>query len=143
MKNLDQLILEIIQNNKITKQIELIEILRKNGIEINQPNLSRKMDKLSIKKDAGIYAKQAAPMIKHHHVKSIAKSMPNLIVIHTSSGFAGSVAAEIDQCRANQNRKFKAILGTIAGDDTVLVVVGDPKDLQQAYIQLEDYFSEI
>jgi arginine repressor len=101
------------------------------------------MDKLSIKKDARIYAKQAAPIIKHHHVKSIAKSMPNLMVINTSSGFAGSVAAEIDQCRANQNRKFKAILGTIAGDDTVLVIVKDVKDLHQVSRQLEEYFPAV
>lgn len=120
-----------------------MEMLSKKGIKITQPNLSRRMEKLSIRKEAGFYSKALAAVIKHRHVKSIAKSIPNLIVIHTTAGFAGSVAAQIDQARLGERKCFKSILGTIAGDDTILVIVQDPKDLQQACRQLEDYFSGI
>lgn len=48
----------------------------------------------------------------------------NLIVIHTLPGSAQSVAAAIDQTR------YSEIMGTLAGDDTILLIMRNPDDVE-------------
>ena len=48
----------------------------------------------------------------------------NLIVIHTLPGSAQSVAAAIDQTR------YSEIMGTLAGDDTILLIMRNPDNVE-------------
>ena len=52
------------------------------------------------------------------------ESSMNLIVIHTLPGSAQSVAAAIDQTR------YSEIMGTLAGDDTILLIMRNPDDVE-------------
>ena len=140
-KQVDQLIVDLIKNKKIARQSELLALLAASGVSITQPNLSRRMEKLQLRKAEGYYILPIKVELKYDHIKSIDLAPPNLMLIHTSAGFAGSVATEIDQIRREKGSKLGAILGTIAGDDTILVITQDNKKLLEMHSNLLNYFS--
>jgi len=118
---------QICIDNNISSQDELLSILKEGGYTLTQATLSRDLKRLKISKTltaAGEY-RYVVP------INSFTASVPSepkligvnslefsgqLAVIKTKSGYAGGIAAEIDKDGT------KAILGTIAGDDTVLVI---------------------
>ena len=140
-KQIDQLIIEIIKNGKIAKQAELLSKLYEKGLKVTQPNLSRRMERLQIKKEMGIYVLPIKADNVHKHIKDIIIAPPNLLLIHTIAGFEGSVAAEIDQVRYDKKSSIRNILGTIAGDDTVLVVGKNINGLKEIHQGLIRHFS--
>ncbi|MGI6113580.1 MAG: arginine repressor [Mahellales bacterium] len=125
-------ILEIIDKYEIETQEELAEHLRKANINITQATISRDIKELRLIKvlsKNGVYKyatlnnndMQIPQKLKNIFAQSILsiKHANNLIVIKTIEGGAQSGAAAIDAL------KCKEIIGTIAGDDTILVVVQD------------------
>ena len=117
---------KILLSNKISKQEELLKILTENGFSITQATLSRDLKELNIgtkyDKDFGhIYFidknidEQNMPI----ELKSIVslEISGNLAVLKTLPGFANSIAAVID------NKKIDTIIGTIAGNDTILIII--------------------
>ncbi|HHV63044.1 MAG TPA: arginine repressor [Firmicutes bacterium] len=124
-------ILEIIGSRSIETQEELAQALRSQGIDVTQATVSRDIKELRLTKlptgDGGYrYAvahEQAIGDVLsrlehlfHDSVVSLDYS-ENLLVIKTLTGNAHAVADVIDDLN------WKEILGTIAGDDTILVVV--------------------
>ncbi len=118
------IIKEIIQNHDVSNQEELVSVLKKRGIVVTQATLSRDFAEMGIVR---IHAKGKLRYSLSTHFEEGAitplvtqevlgiESNESLIVVRTLPGRASGVASYIDSVRN------KLILGTIAGDDTVLV----------------------
>lgn len=126
-----QKILELIGEYEIETQEELIFYLNKYGFETTQATVSRDIRELKLTKVSGSagnykYAVQGAashaipaPKFNGALVDSIIKVSyaNNIIVLKTFPGLANAIGAGIDAIHSPE------ILGCIAGDDTVMVVV--------------------
>ena len=120
----------IILDTKIASQDELLDSLRKSGFELTQATLSRDLKELRVGKVANL-AKGSVyvlheplqqnnqpanvPSIPLNSVLSIVFSY-HLCVIRTFPAFANTVATYIDRSQLVE------IAGTVAGDDTILVI---------------------
>jgi len=119
-------ILRLIREQQLSTQAELAEALRAAGFPAVQTTVSRDVHELRLQKIRGedgrlVYAPAgaAAPLQVGPAVRRFALSIEssgNLVLITTPSGFGHALAEEID--RAGHPK----ILGTVAGDNTILVV---------------------
>lgn len=125
----------ILGKHAVTSQAELGELLVADGISVSQGTLSKDLVELGAvreRDEAGslIYvvpdAPQAAPSAAAklarlcHEVLLSAVASANLVVLKTPPGAAQYFASAIDRAKPD------GLLGTIAGDDTVLLVTADP-----------------
>lgn len=130
-------ILNLIESNEICTQKDLTDALIKLGFEVSQSTVSRDINELNLIKTEGKnkkfkYAKPSAAggVVSPQIIglfKQIVVSMAsanNLIVIKTLSGNASAAGMAIDEM------KFSQILGTVAGDDTLLVVTKSNSDAE-------------
>lgn len=134
-------LLEIISKMEVDTQEELIKILERQGIVTTQATISRDINEIGIVKVAGVekrfrYSKPASMqrselsmMVSHFKtaIMSITTAQ-NLVVVKTLSGNANAVGVIID------DRNLDGSLGSIAGDDTLLVIA---KDSQSAALLAE------
>ena len=119
---------EIISKNEINNQDVLLNILLEKGFVLTQATLSRDIKDLKIIKAPtakGVYIYQLSDKISalQEDMTSISsygfvsiEFSGQLAVIKTRPGYAMSIAAEIDQ------KATATILGTVAGDDTILII---------------------
>ncbi|MBI4743479.1 MAG: arginine repressor [Actinobacteria bacterium] len=118
----------IIENKGVKTQQDLLEELKKIGIETTQATLSRDLEELGfdkIKNQGGyILSKEDIPVDKLNHLEQMLKNFvrsvnesENVIVIKTSAGNAQGVALAIDEVGLSE------IIGTVAGDDTIITIV--------------------
>ncbi len=118
-------ILKLIRTRPIHTQDELASELKKEmGIHATQVTLSRDMRELGLVKTTEGYRQVAAPSGPDFSVIAAGflfdvRTAQNLIVLKTSPGHANSIAVALDQ------EDWPEIMGTIAGDDTILVVTPD------------------
>ena len=98
----------------ITSQSQLSKILLDEGIAVTQATLSRDLDEM----DVGERTEAQMARVLNGLVTSVAAAR-NLVVVHTPSGAAQYVASVIDR------QPIDGVLGTIAGDDTVMVICAD------------------
>jgi transcriptional regulator of arginine metabolism len=124
-------VLEIIRGKPIETQEDLAASLQKEGFEVTQATVSRDIKELGITKTptgSGRYRyvvpKERAFEDSERRMRRLLKDSvisidfsENLLVIRTLTGNAHAVAAVID------NMGIPEIVGTIAGDDTILIVV--------------------
>ena len=140
---LNSLILTIIQTQTIVEQSELQQIMSHRGHDIAQATLSRRLKKLNIAKVAGCYQ-----LIDYHQtnlplVINMQVSDDGLIVLHTHPGHASSLAYFIDRKYVTYNPQqptHSGILGTIAGDDTVLLIIKNKTNLEKIITTLKNDF---
>ncbi|MBA1337029.1 MAG: Arginine pathway regulatory protein ArgR, repressor of arg regulon [Firmicutes bacterium] len=125
-------ILELIENKEIETQEELAEELKKSGFNITQATVSRDIKELRLIKTLSETGKYKYTTIKpqdselvDRHVKVFADSVlsidyaSNIVVMKTIPGAAQGAAAAIDTLDLSE------VVGSIAGDDTIFVVVRD------------------
>lgn len=120
----------IILDNKIASQDELLDSLRKEGFELTQATLSRDLKEIRVGKLAdplrgSVYVlheqlkqnnrQPNVPLIPGNSVLSVVFSY-HLCVVRTFPSFASTVANYID------SSQLAEIAGTVAGDDTILVI---------------------
>lgn len=136
MKNYEKrlrLIREILQREKVKSEKELQELLLRNHIKVTQATIARDFKKLNVVKvrdENGFYytilkeeKENLGSSLKiafKNFVKGI-DSEENLILIFTSPGNASGVASIIDSMH------IEGVVGTVAGDDTILVVTRKEK----------------
>ena len=134
MKNERQIkILEIIKAEPIETQEQLQQCLSDMGIHCTQATISRDIKQLHLIKEPigqGKYRYAISIQRKrlniadklrtilHESIVSVDYAQ-NLVVIKTISGLAGAAAKALDSMR------ISSVLGTVAGDDTVLLVMRD------------------
>lgn len=120
-QDIGPLIEEILNEGEIADQRTLLAKLESRGIRLAQPTLSRRLDRLGIRKIHGRYRKVATDepqaLLPPYHVVTCP---PNLLLVRTEAGFAQALALRIDRLA------IAGILGTVAGDDTIFVAVDDP-----------------
>ena len=121
-KRLDK-ILELIRNNEIETQAELAAMLRNSGYDVTQATVSRDIKELGLiktpaskggqKYDAGSPVNEEQRRfirVLRDSVQSV-DTAQNILVIKTGSGMA------------MDNLKFPEVVGSIAGDDTIMAAV--------------------
>lgn len=130
-------ILEIINENVIETQDDLIEKLRESGFAVTQATISRDIKQLGLVKTAtksGGYKYTASKTeasgneIKFKNIMKetilSAQNAENIVVVKTYSGMANAAATAMDALAADE------IVGSIAGDDTIFVVVRTDEDAE-------------
>ena len=145
------IIRKIIRNEQISSQEELINRLKDNGIETTQSTLSRDLKFMNVakvphKNKGYIYV---LPNTAHHEVNVSANISDNITsltfsgnlgVLKTKSGYASAISVPID------NMDCPLILGTIAGDNTVLIVLREDakrKEVIDALLRIFPMLSNI
>jgi transcriptional regulator of arginine metabolism len=129
-------ILEIIENNDIETQEELAEKLREEGIDVTQATVSRDIKELRLVKVMAPTGVSKYALIDNSEtvlsqklirvfVESVLSidSSNNIIVIRTMAGSAQAAASAIDAL------DWKEIVGCIAGDDTIMVVIREDESV--------------
>jgi transcriptional regulator of arginine metabolism len=124
-------ILDLLQHGPVESQEELQRALARRGFVAGQATLSRDIRELGLVKTTDGYQKVAAEPILPS-VSRLAREFllevrlaQNLLVLKTSIGSAQPVAAAIDA------ESWPEIVGTLAGDDTILVISPDNRTAQQ------------
>ena len=141
----------IIAGQRIGSQDELLKQLLALGYECTQATLSRDLKELEVTKEvvAGgecIYLLPDSPLHPNAEIPygvqmsggvvSVAFSA-NIAVVKTRPGYAGGIAKDIDRCN------FESVLGTVAGDDTIILVVKEGYTEKDVLLQLERIIPEI
>ena len=128
-----QIIKDLITDQEISNQDELLKKLIDLDISVTQATLSRDLRELKVSKvpnSSGQYiyrlTESVTPTatVTHNENASLIFSK-NLGVIKTKPGYANRIAFEID------NTHFNTIIGTIAGDDTVLIVMKEESSREE------------
>ena len=146
MQHEDKVILETIKSQKISQQQDLVDKLKKQGIDIPQSSLSRRLKKLGIAKINNFYTVVGQISKLQSPILNIKTSLPNILVLHTFPGHANSLAIVIDEKISFENTHstengYSHLCGTIAGDDTVLVLSdGTTGSLQKLKAEIEADF---
>ena len=137
MKTVRQVaILDIIEKTDVETQEELANALRERGIKVTQATVSRDIKELRLLKvltPAGVYKYATADKAENglterfiriltESVLSVASSN-NLIVVKTLSGSANMAAEALDSLH------WPEILGTLAGDNTILLIIRSNEDV--------------
>ena len=123
---------DLIRSGEVREQSQLQQLLEERGYALPQATLSRRLKKLGIVKIAGVYQSLEVPRASVPHILSIQESAFGFFVLHTMPGSASALAYAIDQQYVEVKGDSAAILGTIAGDDTVLVLIKSPQDMDTA-----------
>ena len=140
-------IVKLLEHHAVTNQTQLVELLEAEGIRATQATVSRDLEDLgAIKVRAGggdsLYAIPELPkdqVAPEDHLRRVfgdwvvdVVHSGNLIVLRTPPGSAHVVAAALDRSDRPE------ILGTVAGDDTLLVVVAEDVGGKALAVQLSD-----
>ena len=128
-------ILNIIKEQEISTQEELTDALNSAGYNVSQATVSRDINELNLIKSDGINKKTryvkpsmdksriSEKMINLFKEVTISiNSANNLVIVKTLEGSAQSVGMTID------GMNLPEILGTVAGDDTLLIITKTNKD---------------
>ena len=128
-------IIELIENNDIETQEELAQALQDAGYNVTQATVSRDIRELKLTKTStdGKHQKYvvfspAAFKLSDKYVNVLKEGFlsmdtaKNLLVIRTVSGMAMAVCAAIDAL------EFEEEIGSIAGDDTIMLAAKDDDD---------------
>ena len=131
-------ILEIIEKKEIETQEELSEELKRLGLNVTQATISRDIKELRLIKvlsKTGKYKyatfKNQDVLLSDRLVRLFKDSIisydyaGNILVLKTISAAGQTAASAIDATN------FDGIVGTVAGDDTVFVLIRDPKKMEE------------
>ena len=145
-----KMILEIIESIETETQEDLAQELQKKGILVTQATLSRDIRELNLIKTAGKYKKHkyAAGRSENEHADkkflnvflncvTDIESAQNIVVVKTLNGNGNSAGIVVD------NMNMTEIVGSVAGDDTLLIVTKSNEDAERVTKKLKEYFVEI
>lgn len=140
-------LIEIVNSNNIETQTELSQLLTDAGFDATQATISRDIKELGIVKVMtasrrfryvyGESEKNLASKFSTLFKESVIclKSAQNIVVVKTMVGSANSACAFID------NLEIPEIIGTIAGDDTVMLVIDNERNVEPVKNVLEGYMA--
>ncbi len=129
-----QALLKLIRDNRVETQDELVEKLRQSGFAATQGTVSRDIRDLHLVKVTGANGKSRyrqqlpavqgeqpfIPILRQAAVR--AEAAGNLVVVKTHVGMGGAVGAAVDAMPQLD------CVGTLAGDDTLLIVARTERD---------------
>lgn len=115
-----EVIRDIVRNESVRTQRELVDCLRERGYACTQATISRDIAEMGLCKlpTEGIYVLAEDMHLQRmvHDLVVDVRRAANLVVIHASSGAAQVVADALDSAELSD------VLGSVAGDDTIIVV---------------------
>ena len=146
MKTVRQVtILDIIEKNEIETQEELADALRMRGIQVTQATVSRDIKELRLLKvltPLGTYkyatAEKAEKGLTERFIRMLSESVlsvadsANMIVVKTLSGSAAVAAEALDSFQ------WPEVLGTIAGDNTIFMVIRSMEEVPLVVSRIHD-----
>jgi len=146
-----KIIKEVLQDNEISSQDMLLKLLMDKGFELTQATLSRDIKELKIVKvptDEGGYIYQLSgdqlnPNADKGNNSLVSlgfisiKFSGQLAVIKTRPGYAMAIASEIDTKASDH------ILGTVAGDDTILLIPRENISREEVITSLSTFIPNI
>ena len=144
----------IISSQELGSQDELLAALKQEGFKLTQATLSRDLKQLKVAKAASmrgnyVYVLPNDTMYKRVSTPSSVREMMqvpgflsihfsgNMGVIKTRPGYASSIAYNID------NSEIPSIIGTIAGDDTIFIVMKENASRDQVLDELSQIINDI
>ena len=126
-----KVILELLENGPLASQEDLQRALAKRGFKVGQATLSRDIHELGLAKTGHGYARLNEDAVVDSGLPSAQRLVrefvtdfrvaQNLLVVKTAVGSAQPVAAALDA------ESWPEAIGTVAGDDTILIVTPDNK----------------
>lgn len=136
-----ELIIELIRGTAVASQSELVELLRQRGIDVTQATVSRDLDDIGAVKTVaadgrllyGVPAEGGEDRMQADELEDINARLVrvaedtmvsiahsgNLVVLRTPPGAAQYLASAFDHSHLHD------VIGTVAGDDTILLVVAE------------------
>ena len=152
-KERQKLILKIISQEEVGVQEVIQERLEEYGLKVTQATISRDIKELSLVKTVGAngqykydlpaYTKEKNKSSEDLFVNIFLKSgasidyAMNTVVIKTHTGMAQAVCAKLDKTG------YKALVGTIAGDDTIFALFRTESDAKEFYYFLNDISKQV
>lgn len=149
-KERHKIIVDLVLSNHISNQDILLNLLITKGCDVTQATLSRDMKELKIAKAPNIdgeYIYQLTggnPNTEKENTTNLASYgfisigfSGNLGVIKTRPGYAMAIAGEIDE------KASDLILGTVAGDDTILLIAKETVSKQAVILSLAQFIPNI
>lgn len=131
-------ILEIIKTHEVETQEELAELLKENGFNVTQATVSRDIKELRLIKvlTPDKRYKYAAMQQQEHVLSDRLKNLfkesvvsldhsGNIVVLKTLTGAANAAASAIDAIESDD------IVGTIAGDDTIFLLLREDSNVSE------------
>ena len=134
-------VLEALRHGPVANQEDLQRALRKRGFKVGQATLSRDIRDLNLSKTGTGYALPqgegaglALPPVQRLVREFVLDVRPaqNLLVVKTIIGSAQPVAAALDE------QEWEELVGTIAGDDTILIVCPDKSAAGKLAARIEE-----
>jgi len=139
-------ILDVVEHEAVRSQEQLRQRLSARGFDVTQATLSRDIKELGLLKRSsdGAYqpAGDAAASPTRTAIGALGKALAEylvnlepvqqLVVLKTGAGQAQLLGLAIDRARLPE------VAGTLAGDDTILIIARDPKSAQTVVKQLRD-----
>jgi transcriptional regulator of arginine metabolism len=115
-------VVSLVESGFIHSQLDLVRELKKAGYKVTQATASRDLDEIgAVRSSTGYQLANSSDdsmsrVLSTDNLILSVESSGNLAVVRTPPGGAQLLASNLDHA------KLKSIIGTIAGDDTVLVV---------------------
>jgi transcriptional regulator of arginine metabolism len=137
-------LLDIVRSHRVPSQEVLRELLAERGIEVAQATLSRDIRELGLIKapDEEGGSLYTVPTHVTDPTPTLSRLLPalylgadgvgNLLVVKTLTGGAQPIAVAIDW------EEWPEVVGSIAGDDTILLILRDPAQLDSIRRRLEE-----
>ncbi len=138
-------ILDVVEHEPVRSQEQLRQRLASRGFEVTQATLSRDIKELGLLKRSSDGAYQPAgaeaiapPTAMDTLSRNLAEYLVNveavqqMVVVKTGTGQAQILAVAIDRAR------LQDIAGTLAGDDTILIIARDVRGAQSIVQQLRE-----
>jgi transcriptional regulator of arginine metabolism len=130
-----QTITRVLKENRVSNQSELKDLLAARGCVVSQPSLSRDLQSLGAyrtRNAGGGYCyhlpgeggPRVTPRVFNQRFSLAARSVQSsgfVVLVHTSPGDAQGVARLLDEA------EIEGLLGTVAGDDTVICITNDDR----------------
>ena len=123
------LILEIIEEKDIETQEELAEELKRRGVKVTQATVSRDIKELRLLKvlgDHGRYkyatVERAEKGVNDRFIRILSESVISIDAVNNLIGIKTLTASASPACEAIDSMKWSEVLGTIAGENTVLII---------------------
>ena len=131
----------ILASSQMGSHEDILKELARNGWDVTQATLSRDLSKLHAAKvlsengyryilpDHPLYRRTVSPDVVPQYLRNTGflsiDFSGNLAVLHTRPGYAAGLASDID------SHKLHTAVGTVAGDDTILVVMNETVERQE------------
>lgn len=140
-----QAILKILRRQHVTRQDELVELLRKRGIDATQSSISRDLRQMGVSKldqeyrpvtdDDEADSDRDLTMLAEFVVETRTAG-PYQTVVKTVTGAAGQVALALDRSG------WPEIVGTVSGDDTIFIATRTGGEQRRLVAKLRARFNE-